>query len=128
MPGMLGKRADDKQPVADRQQARWLYAQGLDVDISGASVRQHWLRDETAASLAPPAMTELPVITGFIGTTECGRITTLGRGGSDYSASLVARAVEGGYVVSGTWGFASGCRQATWMGAHCRVEEADEGN
>lgn len=36
-----------------------------------------------------------------------------------------ARAVDGGYIVSGTWHFASGCRQATWMGAHCMVEEPD---
>jgi len=34
-------------------------------------------------------------------------------------------AVEGGYRVSGTWRFASGCRQATWMGAHAQVREAD---
>jgi indole-3-acetate monooxygenase len=36
-----------------------------------------------------------------------------------------ARAVPGGYRVSGEWHFASGRRQATWMGAHCMVEEAD---
>ncbi|MBV9834528.1 MAG: acyl-CoA dehydrogenase [Alphaproteobacteria bacterium] len=36
-----------------------------------------------------------------------------------------AKAVEGGYVVKGRWDFASGCRQATWMGAHCQVVEAD---
>ena len=35
------------------------------------------------------------------------------------------QAVEGGYRVSGTWRFASGCRQATWMGAHGQVREAD---
>jgi alkylation response protein AidB-like acyl-CoA dehydrogenase len=35
-----------------------------------------------------------------------------------------ARAVEGGYRLTGTWGFASGCRQAKWMGAHCLVLEA----
>lgn len=34
-----------------------------------------------------------------------------------------AIAVPGGYRVSGTWSFASGCRQATWMGAHCHVVE-----
>jgi len=33
--------------------------------------------------------------------------------------------VEGGYRVSGKWDFASGCRQARWMGAHCHVVEAD---
>jgi alkylation response protein AidB-like acyl-CoA dehydrogenase len=36
-----------------------------------------------------------------------------------------AKAVQGGYRVSGRWDFASGCRQATWMGAHCHVVEPD---
>lgn len=36
-----------------------------------------------------------------------------------------AHAVPGGYRISGTWQFASGCRHATWMGAHCQVIEPD---
>ena len=36
-----------------------------------------------------------------------------------------ARAVDGGYRLNGKWDFASGCRQAHWMGAHCHVLEAD---
>jgi indole-3-acetate monooxygenase len=36
-----------------------------------------------------------------------------------------AIAVPDGYRVSGAWSFASGCRQATWMGAHCHVVEPD---
>ena len=36
-----------------------------------------------------------------------------------------ATPVPGGYRVSGEWNFASGCRQATWMGAHCQVVEPD---
>jgi alkylation response protein AidB-like acyl-CoA dehydrogenase len=36
-----------------------------------------------------------------------------------------ARAVDGGYRLTGKWDFASGCRQARWMGAHCQVLEAD---
>jgi alkylation response protein AidB-like acyl-CoA dehydrogenase len=36
-----------------------------------------------------------------------------------------ATAADGGYRVSGSWDFASGCRQATWMGAHCQVVERD---
>lgn len=36
-----------------------------------------------------------------------------------------AQAVPGGYRVSGHWWSASGCRHATWMGAHCDVLEAD---
>jgi len=31
----------------------------------------------------------VPVITGFIGATKKGEVTTLGRGGSDYSASII---------------------------------------
>ena len=37
-----------------------------------------------------------------------------------------AQAVTGGYRLSGTWHFASGSRQATWMGAHCQVVEPDQ--
>jgi alkylation response protein AidB-like acyl-CoA dehydrogenase len=36
-----------------------------------------------------------------------------------------AIAVPGGYRISGEWGFASGCRQATWMGVHANVVEPD---
>ena len=36
-----------------------------------------------------------------------------------------ATAVAGGYRLGGAWDFASGCRHATWMGAHCQVVEAD---
>jgi alkylation response protein AidB-like acyl-CoA dehydrogenase len=36
-----------------------------------------------------------------------------------------AQAVPGGYQVTGEWHFASGCRQANWMGAHCQVTEPD---
>jgi alkylation response protein AidB-like acyl-CoA dehydrogenase len=38
-----------------------------------------------------------------------------------------AKAVPGGYEVSGQWDFASGCRQANWMGAHCEVVEEHGG-
>lgn len=36
----------------------------------------------------------VPVITGFIGKTENGEITTLGRGGSDYSAGIIGSAIN----------------------------------
>ncbi|MCH9672702.1 MAG: hypothetical protein K0U93_14790 [Gammaproteobacteria bacterium] len=36
-----------------------------------------------------------------------------------------AFAVAGGYRITGHWPFASGCRQANWMGAHCHVVEPD---
>ncbi|WP_421077924.1 aspartate kinase [Methanothermococcus sp. Ax23] len=40
----------------------------------------------------------IPVITGFIGGTEKGEITTFGRGGSDYSAALVGAGLEADMV------------------------------
>ena len=39
--------------------------------------------------------------------------------------AATAQAVPGGYRVSGEWHFASGSRQATWMGVHCPVIEPD---
>ena len=36
-----------------------------------------------------------------------------------------AVASDGGYVVNGTWRFASGAKHATWLGGHCKVYEAD---
>ncbi|MBI2134008.1 aspartate kinase [Candidatus Woesearchaeota archaeon] len=37
---------------------------------------------------------QVPIITGFIGKNKKGEITTLGRGGSDYSASIIGAAVN----------------------------------
>ncbi|HEV2158416.1 acyl-CoA dehydrogenase family protein [Bradyrhizobium sp.] len=36
-----------------------------------------------------------------------------------------ARAVEGGYRVTARWDFASGSRQASWLGAHVRIVASD---
>lgn len=35
-----------------------------------------------------------------------------------------ATPVEGGWRVSGTWGFGSGSRHSTWVGAHCQITDA----
>ena len=41
------------------------------------------------------------------------------------TAGTRAQVVDGGYRVTGSWGFASGSRHATWFGGHCLVYEAD---
>ncbi|MBV9826169.1 MAG: acyl-CoA dehydrogenase family protein [Alphaproteobacteria bacterium] len=41
------------------------------------------------------------------------------------SSDCKAVRVPGGYRVSGTWDFGSGCHHATWLGAHCPVVGAD---
>ncbi|HEX6287760.1 MAG TPA: aspartate kinase [Herpetosiphonaceae bacterium] len=42
---------------------------------------------------------KVPVITGFLGATSAGITTTLGRGGSDYSASIIGAALGADAVV-----------------------------
>ncbi|TDH66918.1 hypothetical protein CCR75_001904 [Bremia lactucae] len=44
----------------------------------------------------------VPVITGFIATTRSGRTSTLGRNGSDYTATLVGALLQADYVVINT--------------------------
>src|SRR3970282_539992 len=44
---------------------------------------------ERSLARRPP----VPVVTGFLGRTADRRITTLGRGGSDYSAALIGAAL-----------------------------------
>jgi len=41
----------------------------------------------------------VPVVTGFIGATEEGVPTTLGRGGSDYSATILGAALNAGEII-----------------------------
>jgi aspartokinase/homoserine dehydrogenase 1 len=41
----------------------------------------------------------VPVVTGFVGATEEGVLTTLGRGGSDYSATILGAALDANEVI-----------------------------
>ncbi len=53
------------------------------VELDKSKLRLHALADHWC--------TVLPVVTGFLGQTVDGRSTTLGRNGSDYTATLMAR-------------------------------------
>lgn len=48
---------------------------------------------DAAIRSAFAAFRELPVVTGFVGRTRAGEITTLGRNGSDYSATILGAAL-----------------------------------
>jgi aspartate kinase len=60
-----------------------------------AAVPRNDLTGERCQAALVPALGEgrLPVIGGFIGATSDGATTTLGRGGSDYSAAIVGAAI-----------------------------------
>ncbi|MBX7185581.1 MAG: bifunctional aspartate kinase/homoserine dehydrogenase I [Vicinamibacteria bacterium] len=55
----------------------------VNFEATGARIREWWKRE-----------TALPVVTGFIAATESGETTTLGRGGSDYTAAIFGAALE----------------------------------
>jgi aspartate kinase len=62
------------------------------------------LPDETSAKTKARLMPLLeddviPIVTGFIGATESGVLTTLGRGGSDYSATILGAALNADEVI-----------------------------
>jgi aspartokinase/homoserine dehydrogenase 1 len=57
-------------------------------------------REKAAARLLPLiADDSVPVVTGFIGATPEGMLTTLGRGGSDYSATILGAALDAAEVI-----------------------------
>jgi aspartokinase/homoserine dehydrogenase 1 len=61
----------------------------------GAEPMMDETRDKTSARLKPAIdRGEIPVVTGFIAATADAVMTTLGRGGSDYSASIVGAALD----------------------------------
>ncbi len=66
----------------------------------GAEPRADETRQRSAAQLLPLLATgEVPVVTGFIGATPDGKLTTLGRGGSDYSATILGAALNADEII-----------------------------
>jgi aspartokinase/homoserine dehydrogenase 1 len=64
-----------------------------------------------------------PVITGFIGATSDGVLTTLGRGGSDYSATIIGAALDAEEVI--IWTDVDGMQTADpkLVAAACTIPE-----
>jgi aspartate kinase len=61
----------------------------------GSATPQPATAGDTCKELEPLLMSaKIPVLGGFIGSTEQGVTTTLGRGGSDYTAALVGAALN----------------------------------
>jgi aspartate kinase len=55
-------------------------------DLTDSAIREHILPDINAG--------KVPVIQGFVGSTRKGITSTIGRGGSDYTAAIVGAALE----------------------------------
>jgi aspartate kinase len=66
-----------------------------DENFGGAEPLMH-VTEMQAKQVLEPILAEkvMPVISGFIGATQQGIITTLGRGGSDYSAAIIGLSMK----------------------------------
>lgn len=113
---MLGERpprsVDEAIAVGERLSSELIaaYLRTLGVDACAVNARDVIVTDavfgnasplleatrEKAQALLRPALEagRLPVMTGFNGATMDGRATTLGRGGSDFSASILASVLD----------------------------------
>jgi aspartate kinase len=113
---MLGERpprsVDEAVAIGERLSAHLLsaYLNQQDVRARAVNAREVIVTDSVFGNATPlmdhtrekaqrvlrPLIEEgiLPVITGFNGATADGRPTTLGRGGSDFSASILAAALD----------------------------------
>jgi len=66
----------------------------------GAEPQMELTRQKSEAHLRPLLEKGiLPVVTGFIGATAEGQLTTLGRGGSDFSATILGAALDANEVI-----------------------------
>jgi aspartokinase/homoserine dehydrogenase 1 len=66
----------------------------------GAEPWMDLTREASEARLSPLLQRGIvPVVTGFIGANEEGTLTTLGRGGSDYSATILGAALDADEVI-----------------------------
>lgn len=78
--------------------AQWVAANELiltDENYVSASPLMQETREQTRAKLVPVLDGgAVAVTTGFIGATKKGIITTLGRGGSDYTATIIGAALD----------------------------------
>jgi bifunctional aspartokinase / homoserine dehydrogenase 1 len=66
----------------------------------GAEPQMNLTREKSQARLRPFLEKGIvPIVTGFIGATAGGQLTTLGRGGSDYSATILGAALDADEVI-----------------------------
>ncbi len=69
---------------------------GIVTDSNFGRANVIWEKTEKLVreKLLPLLKDKVPVVTGFIAVDERGRITTLGRGGSDYTASIIGACID----------------------------------
>ncbi len=89
-------------------------------EIAAADASTAWCIGQTAACAMSAAYLPLETARAIFGPSD----SVLAWGPPLSGATCRAEVAEGGYRVSGTWQFASGSRQATWLGASVPIFDA----
>jgi alkylation response protein AidB-like acyl-CoA dehydrogenase len=87
--------------------------------IAQADASTAWCLSQAGGCAMSAAYLDLPVAKALFGD-DPRAVLAWGPG-----PKVKAIEVEGGYKVTGVWAFASGCRHATLIGAHCPIFTAD---
>src|SRR5215467_1653014 len=87
--------------------------------IAQADASTAWCLSQAGGCAMSAAYLDLPVAKAIFGD-DPRAVLAWGPG-----PRVKAIECEGGYKVTGVWAFASGCRHATWLGAHCPIFQAD---
>jgi aspartate kinase len=68
---------------------------GIITNADHGNAQLIWGADREIRERITPLLSDtIPVVGGFIGETKEGKITTLGRGGSDYTATIIGAAID----------------------------------
>ena len=105
---------------------RWLDGGELDI-LSYLRVVEEVAKHDASAAWCINQGTGCSMVSGYLNQTAAREIFGPPNGVVAWGPhpGARARAVDGGYVVNYSGQFASGSRHATWLGAHCLIDEAD---
>jgi aspartokinase/homoserine dehydrogenase 1 len=93
---ILSEFLNDHQTASSYVDARKLIK--TDQQFGGARVQVERSYQNIRNHFAGANSLTVPIVTGFIASSDTGETTTLGRGGSDYTASMLAEALNAGAI------------------------------
>src|SRR5215813_9366668 len=91
--------------------------------VARADASTAWCLSQAGGCAMTAAYLDLPVAQEIFGN-DPRAVLAWGPGPKVQAVECTLDGVHG-YKVTGIWAFASGCRHATWLGAHCPVFGAD---
>jgi indole-3-acetate monooxygenase len=91
--------------------------------ISSGDASTAWCLSQAGGCSMSAAYLDLPIAQEIFGNDP--RAVLAWGPGPKVKAIECIRGDKIGFKVTGVWAFASGCRHATWLGAHCPIYKAD---